>query len=71
MEVQHWSNARAIEELRDAGYGNIEDEWDVLSYLEDYQPSWKRSTARAREDMPAHPAFRLAKHVRTKKKKME
>jgi tyrosine-protein phosphatase SIW14 len=71
MEVQHWSNARAIEELRDAGYGNIEDEWDVLSYLEDYLPSWKRSAARVHEETSAQPVFRLAKHVRPRKKKAE
>jgi protein tyrosine/serine phosphatase len=40
MEFQHWSNARAIAELKACGYSNLDDEWDVLGYLEQYRPSW-------------------------------
>ena len=74
MEVQHWSNAEAIEELRNSGYGNIEDEWDVLGYLEDYQPRWKRTSATAEHDgssPDARPVFRLTKQVKLRKKKAE
>jgi protein tyrosine/serine phosphatase len=40
MEFEHWSNARAIAELKACGYSNLDDEWDVLGYLEQYRPSW-------------------------------
>ena len=40
MEHDHWSNAQAIAEMRVYGYRNIEDEWDLLGYLEKYRPSW-------------------------------
>jgi tyrosine-protein phosphatase SIW14 len=40
MEHDHWTNAEAIAEMRAYGYRNIEDEWDLLGYLEKYRPSW-------------------------------
>ena len=40
MEFERWSNARAIAELKACGYSNLDDEWDVLGYLEQYRPSW-------------------------------
>ncbi len=42
MEFDHWSNARAIEELRACGYRDLDDEWDLLGFLETYEPSWKQ-----------------------------
>jgi tyrosine-protein phosphatase SIW14 len=42
MEQDHWSNRKAIEEIEASGYAEIES--DVLGYLEQYQPSWKRAT---------------------------
>ncbi len=47
MEYEHWSNAEAIDEMRACGYTNLEDEWDLLSYLEQYQPRWRRGTSAA------------------------
>jgi protein tyrosine/serine phosphatase len=41
MEHDHWTNAEAIAELKACGYDNLEDEWDILGYLETYQPTWK------------------------------
>jgi tyrosine-protein phosphatase SIW14 len=41
MEREHWSNTRAISEVKDFGYTTLDDEWDVLGYLEVYQPSWQ------------------------------
>lgn len=41
MEYEHWSNARAIAEMKACGYENISDEFDLLSYLERYQPRWQ------------------------------
>lgn len=41
MEVDHWDNTAALDELRACGYRHLDDEWDVLGYLESYQPRWK------------------------------
>lgn len=41
MEYQHWNNARAIQEMKDYGYRNIDEEFDILGYLERYQPRWR------------------------------
>src|SRR5262249_37515108 len=38
MEYQGWSNARAIAEMKACGYKEIDDELDLLSYLEHYRP---------------------------------
>ena len=38
MEYEHWSNAQAIAELRAGGYKDLDDEWDLLGYLEQYRP---------------------------------
>ena len=40
MEFERWSNARAIAEMKACGYSNLDDEWDILGYLEQYRPSW-------------------------------
>ncbi len=42
MEYEHWSNAQAIAEMRALGYRDLDDEWDLLTYLEEYQPRWRR-----------------------------
>jgi tyrosine-protein phosphatase SIW14 len=42
MEFEHWSNERAIEELR-ATYSNLDNEADVRGYLENYRPRWAQS----------------------------
>lgn len=41
MEYEGWSNAEALDELRACGYRNLDDEWDVLGYLETYRPRGK------------------------------
>jgi len=41
MEVDHWDNAAALDELRSAGYTHLDDERDVLGYLESYRPRGK------------------------------
>jgi protein tyrosine/serine phosphatase len=45
MEHDRWSNAEAIAELRRGGYDNLDDEWDILGYLEEYRPSWQAPAA--------------------------
>ncbi|HEX4590945.1 MAG TPA: protein-tyrosine phosphatase family protein, partial [Gemmataceae bacterium] len=42
MEADHWDNAAALDELRACGYKHLDDEWDVLGYLEAYRPRWKK-----------------------------
>ena len=48
MEYEHWSNEDAIKELKACGYKYLEDEWDLLGYLEAYQPRWKTAHASTR-----------------------
>jgi protein tyrosine/serine phosphatase len=40
MEFEHWSNARAIAEVKANGYTNLDEELDILGFLEQYRPSW-------------------------------
>src|SRR5579871_2765463 len=40
MEFEHWTNAEAMAEMRACGYTTLDDEWDILGYLERYRPSW-------------------------------
>jgi tyrosine-protein phosphatase SIW14 len=41
MEYEHWSNEQAIAEMRACGYKDLEDEWDLLDFLQQYQPRWR------------------------------
>ncbi|OAI38514.1 hypothetical protein AYO40_06605, partial [Planctomycetaceae bacterium SCGC AG-212-D15] len=50
MEYEKWTNAEAIAELRAAGYDTIEDDWDVLHYLERYVPRRLRTAAAEKPD---------------------
>ncbi len=40
MEFEHWSNERAITEVKANGYTNLDEELDILGFLEQYRPSW-------------------------------
>jgi tyrosine-protein phosphatase SIW14 len=42
MEYDRWTNSEALAELRGAGYKNLDNELDVLAYLENYKPRWMR-----------------------------
>jgi protein tyrosine/serine phosphatase len=42
MEHDHWTNSQAIDEMKTYGYINLDDEWDILGYLEQYEPTWKK-----------------------------
>ncbi len=46
MEYQGWSNAKAIEELRTCGYKELEDEFDILSFLETYKARNAKAVAK-------------------------
>jgi hypothetical protein len=41
MEFEHWTNERAIDEVKAFGYTNLDSEGDILGYLENYQPAWQ------------------------------
>lgn len=38
IEYERWSNAAALAEMQALGYSNLDEEWDILGYLERYQP---------------------------------
>jgi protein tyrosine/serine phosphatase len=42
MEYHGWANAEAIAEMRAFGYLKVDDEEDVLNYLEAYRPRQRR-----------------------------
>jgi tyrosine-protein phosphatase SIW14 len=65
MEFDHLSNAQAIAELKAAGYTNLDEEWDVLEFLEKYRPSWRKDDSPVpTEPRPAieHGHVHQAKH---------
>jgi predicted protein tyrosine phosphatase len=41
MEFEHWTNAQALAELKACGYVNLDEELDILGYLEQYRPAWR------------------------------
>jgi tyrosine-protein phosphatase SIW14 len=47
MEFDGWSNEQAIAEVKAYGYTNLDNEWDILGYLERYRPG-ERLEARPR-----------------------
>jgi tyrosine-protein phosphatase SIW14 len=49
MEFEHWSNDRAIAEMRSCGYSTLDEELDILGYLEQYRPSWMPKPDEAKE----------------------
>jgi protein tyrosine/serine phosphatase len=50
MEFERWSNDRALAEMRACGYSNLDDEWDILGYLEQYRPAWATHAAHEGHD---------------------
>lgn len=38
MEFEGWNNLQALDEMRVFGYDSLDDEWDILNYLEGYRP---------------------------------
>jgi protein tyrosine/serine phosphatase len=73
MEHDHWTNAHAITEMKALGYRNIDDEWDLLGYLEHYRPTWlppleaeATTTTEAHYQAQAKPARPVSKPHRQK-----
>ncbi len=48
MEFEHRARAEALAEMRACGYTTLDDEWDILGYLEHYRPSWMDEPAAGR-----------------------
>jgi hypothetical protein len=42
-----------LDELRANGYRNLEEEWNLLDYLETYVPRWKRGERAAQSNLPS------------------
>ncbi len=53
MEKEYWSNDKAIRELRAAGYTTLDEELDILGFLEQYRPDWKPPEHAAPAKAPA------------------
>jgi tyrosine-protein phosphatase SIW14 len=47
MEYEHWTNADALDEMKEQGYEHLAEEEDIRGYLTSYSPRWQRVTARA------------------------
>jgi tyrosine-protein phosphatase SIW14 len=43
MECEKWTNQQAIEEMKVYGYDNVQEHLDLLTFLENYQPTWKKN----------------------------
>jgi tyrosine-protein phosphatase SIW14 len=62
MEQEHWSNERAMAEMKESGYTTLDDEWDILGYLEIYQPTWKEPQPTVRRRPPSKPGVKQTRH---------
>jgi protein tyrosine/serine phosphatase len=40
MEFEHWTHAEALAEMRACGYTTLDEEFDILGFLERYRPAW-------------------------------
>jgi tyrosine-protein phosphatase SIW14 len=45
MEIEHWTNAEAIAEMKYFGYDNLEEHEDLESYLKGFRPAWAGITS--------------------------
>jgi len=61
MERDRWSNEEAIADLKAGGYDTLDTDLDLLSYLQEYRPTWKQSA-----EPPSAPA-KVRLHTRRKK----
>jgi len=68
MEYEHWSNEAAMAEMRAYGYTNLDNELDILGYLEQYRPRWQAVTDLAASTSHQTP-IRLTGHKKDKRHK--
>jgi protein tyrosine/serine phosphatase len=71
MEFEHWSNAKAIAEMKSCGYSNLDDELDILGFMEQYRPSWMPTveTAQPQPAAEAKEKKRTMKHTKKRQRK--
>jgi tyrosine-protein phosphatase SIW14 len=70
MEFEHWSNAAAIAEMKACGYSNLDDELDILGYMEQYRPSWMpKEEAAPPQDEPTN--VKTTNHTNNTNKKQK
>src|SRR4030095_15096148 len=50
MEYERWTNEDALAEMKAFGYSNLDDELDILGYLEQYRPRWQLRTNAGDDD---------------------
>jgi tyrosine-protein phosphatase SIW14 len=62
MEFEHWGNAEAIAEMKECGYTNLDEELDILGYLEQYRPGWM-----PKAEAPPPPPAEVREKLKTKK----
>jgi protein tyrosine/serine phosphatase len=55
MEYEQWTNEQAIAELRANGYTTLEDDWNLLDFLEDYRPRWVKQILSPDSQNVIHP----------------
>jgi protein tyrosine/serine phosphatase len=55
MEYERWTNAEALAEMKAFGYCNLDDELDILGYLEQYRPRWRLLTEPSEDAEPSNP----------------
>ncbi len=53
MEFEHWTNAEAIAEMKKCGYDNLDDELDILGFMEQYRPSWMPKEEKSPTEQPS------------------
>jgi protein tyrosine/serine phosphatase len=69
MEFEHWTNDEAIDELKKMGYDTLDDEWDILGYLEQYWPAWKGPKPEV--TLPRRPSAKPGFEKKTKKRELD
>lgn len=45
MEMEKWPNADAMAEMKACGYVTLNEELDILGFMEQFTPSWKKNSA--------------------------
>jgi hypothetical protein len=69
MEFEHWSNSQAIAEMKACGYNNLDDELDILGFMEQYRPSWMPQVEAANPPQSAAEGKEKKKTTKHTKKK--
>jgi protein tyrosine/serine phosphatase len=69
MEFEHWSNTAAIAEMKSCGYFNLDDELDILNYLEHYRPAWQSPPGSTTDSATKPAEIHFSRRVKQRGKK--